>query len=122
VSVLYNEKPVTYREGRSVIGPWSVPDAAARVRVTLARPTSLAFELWPQHIKVTIDINVSKDGGNWESNGGFSASGGIVIHDGNEQPLSWIGTPLIRGISRVLQVVLYVTGGPCLTAVTVTAE
>lgn len=91
-----------------------------RIACHIARQTTATPTFWSAGVSISLDIEVSYDGGaTWRDACGFTADGGIVGgKNGGEATESAVTCDLPAGVNRA-RVTLVITGGTLVSQLTV---
>ncbi len=110
-----------YAAGSYNFGPIDIADSVTRCDFKVARCTTADPTIWPlATVALSVQLEVSVDGGAWVGQGGFSAVGGIAnTKVGAEATHSIGGGNFPAGVNRRVRGSVTITGGTLRSSATV---
>jgi len=121
VALLIDHQAISVAPGSRDFVPATIPDALTKVTITLARMTTATPTFWAAGVTMSLDAEMSFDGGvTWRDLFGWADSGGIMpSRTGGELANDVSSTVLPPGTGRRIRFHLVVAGGTLVSQLTV---
>jgi hypothetical protein len=121
VALLIDHQSINVQAGTRDFGPVVIPDSLTKVTITLARMTTATPTFWAPGVSMSLDAEVSFDGGaTWRDLFGWADAGGITqSRTGGELANDVSSTVLPPGAGRRIRFHLVVAGGTLVSQLTV---